>query len=258
MTYNWNTFVLEEALAGAVVGFQQTNAYDLSMTGKLIKDTNRIPNFKVNIAGTIFYVNENGKVVSSIPTSDYVGRSLEIVTAVMGDEGSIGTSVTRSGGSSGEGRSATAVLSTMEPRDHFAMNVLNAMLIHAEQPQTFDDATMLMYSRAAYKWAQAMMIAAADSREGESTTPSHAVDINSGDLQSNMEKLLYNICEAIKAPQDNGAVKTKFVDTPSINIANTPSINIANTPSVNVVNTPTVEVSNMPSEPIEVTIASNS
>ena len=248
MTYNWISFNLQDALAGTLVGFRQTDAYDLSKTGNLTIDgTWSSPPYKVVIEGVTLRISGDGEIVSSSPTSAYVGQTLQMVTAEMGSEGSVGSSVTRSAGSSGEGHTATAVISTMEPRDHFAMNVLNSMLVHMENPEAKDDATMLMYSRAAYKWAQAMMIAAADSREGESTTPSHAVDINSGDLQSNMEKLLYNICEALKAPQDNGAVKTKLVDTPSVNVANAPTVTVSNMPSEPIEIEGTVSVDNFPS-----------
>lgn len=199
MTYNWKTFSLQDAIAGAVVGFQQTESYDLSMTGKLIKDTKTIPYYKAIIAGITFIVDESGKVISSTPTTEYTDEYLKIVVATMGSDAAVGTTVTRSAGSSGEGHTATAVLSTMEPRDHFAMNVLNAMLHHMEIPEAKDDATMLMFSRAAYKWAQAMMIAAADSREGTSSTPGTQTSVNANDLQSNTEKVLYNINDSLKS-----------------------------------------------------------
>lgn len=34
-------------------------------------------------------------------------------------------------------------LTVMEPRDSFAIQILNAMLIHADHPETFNDAAML-------------------------------------------------------------------------------------------------------------------
>ena len=200
MTYNWISFNLQDALAGTLVGFMQTDAYDLSKTGNLTIDgVWSAPPYKVVIEGVTLRIDKDGKVVYSTPTSAYVGQTLQMVTTVMGSEASVGSSVTRSAGSSGEGHTATAVLSTMEPRDHFAMNVLNAMLHHMEIPEAKDDATMLMFSRAAYKWAQAMMIAAADSREGTSSTPGTQTSVNANDLQSNTEKVLYNINDSLKS-----------------------------------------------------------
>lgn len=214
MTYTWNsTFSLEDALSGVLVGFQKTNDWDLSETGLLEFVGSR---YQVYINGYKLYVENTGKVVECKPAnSNYLNQTLKMVTADMGDEGAVGGAITRSSGSSGAGHDDQAILTNIEPRDQFAVQVLNAMLIHTEHPEAFDDSKCLMYSRAAYRWAQAMMIAAADSREGQSTTPSTGVDVNSGDLQSNIEKLLYNIGEYMK----NGmAVKnvTEAYNVPTI------------------------------------------
>lgn len=201
MIYDWVEFSLSDALAGTLVGFPQTNKYDLTYTG-VLKGPG--PIYKLAIGGYNLKVDQNGVVKEVTPSttvsSSWVNQTLSLVRTSMGSDGAVGSSVTRSSGSSGTGHSATAVLSTMEPRDHFAMNVLNAMLVHMEMPESKDDATMIKYCRAAYLWAQAMMIAAADSREGtsESTAPSTTVDIKSDDLQSNMEKILYNMAEYMK------------------------------------------------------------
>jgi hypothetical protein len=204
---------LEDALSGVLVGFQKTNDWDLSETGLLEFVGSR---YQVYINGYRLYVENTGKVVECKPAnSSYLNQTLKMVTADMGNEGAVGGAITRSSGSSGAGHDDQAILTNIEPRDQFAVQVLNAMLIHTEHPEAFDDAKCLMYSRAAYRWAQAMMISAADSREGQSTTPSTGVDVNSGDLQSNTEKLLYNIGEYMK----NGmAVKnvTEAYNVPTI------------------------------------------
>lgn len=201
MTYSWITFNIVDALAGTLVGFQNsdpTKDYDLSKTGILEATGYSETPGKVIIDGRELVVDETGVVVRSTPSSTYVGQTLRMVTADMGDTGSVGGAITRSSGSSGTGHDNVAILTNIEPRDQFAVQVLNAMLIHADHPESYSDALMLKYSRAAYRWAQAMMIAAADSREGQSTTPSTQVDVNSGDLQSNTEKILYNVNESLK------------------------------------------------------------
>jgi len=204
MTYNWTTFNLQDALSGTLVGFRQTNEYDLSKTGVFERNVNKVPNYKVVIGGVVLGVNKEGAVETSQPTSAYIGQTLQMVRAEMGEYGAVGRSLTRSSGPSGEGFNNVAVLANIEPRDQFAVQVLNAILIHTDHPESFDDAKCLMYSRAAYRWAQAMMIAAADSREGQSTTPSTTVDVNSGDLQSNTEKLLYNLVNLINKQTEEG------------------------------------------------------
>lgn len=257
MTYNWIAFNLSEALAGTLVGFPvEGKSYDLSNTGTL---TGPGPVYTVKIGGYTLRVLEDGSVNKVTPANaSWLNQTLQMVTTDMGSEAAVGSSITRSAGSSGEGQSATAVLSTMEPRDHFAMNVLSSMLVHMENPEAKDDATMIKYSRAAYRWAQAMMIAAADSREGTSTTPSTQVDVNSGDLQSNTEKLLYNIADSLK----NGIIikpktgeplqtETKVKEMPT-----TTHVTVDGTPNVSVSNSPTVSVSNMPTEPIDVAVTS--
>lgn len=211
MEYDWIEFKLNDALAGTLVGFKQSKTYDLSYTGELKGPG---PIYKLAIGGYNLKVDQTGVVKEVTPSTDlsskWVDKALQMVRTLMDTDSAVGSSVTRSSGSSGEGHSATAVLSTMEPRDHFAMNVLNAMLVHMESPEAKDDATMLKYSRAAYRWAQAMMIAAADSREGtsESTTPSTSVDVKSDDLQSNTEKILFNLNESIKDMKNQSTTNT--------------------------------------------------
>jgi len=258
MTYTWTTFNLSDALSGTLVGFQQTNSYDLSCTGTLVGPG---PAYTVKFLGYILRVNEDGVVTKVNPeNASWLNQTLQMVTAAMGDTAAVGSTTRRASGASDEHHNDVAVLNNIEPRDQFAVQVLNAMLIHADHPESFDDAKCLMYSRAAYRWAQAMMIAAADSREGQSTTPSTTVDVNSGDLQSNTEKLLYNIGEylkngvTVKGTTATGTVpvQTKITEMPNVTLNGTPSVNVANTPSVNVANSPSVSVSNMPSEPIEI------
>ena len=146
----------------------------------------------------------------------------------------------------------------MEPRDHFAIQVLSAMLVHADHPESFDDATCLSYSTAAYRWAQAMMQAAANSRLGQSTEeePSE-IDVNPDDLQNNTERLLYNMSLHLKELAEDGMKITDLPDVtigemPDVVISEMPDVVIDGTPSVNVSNSPTVSVSNMPSQPIEI------
>jgi len=232
MTYNWTTFNLQDALSGTLVGFRQTNEYDLSKTGVFERyDAEGYPPYRVMMDGLTLRLNKEGVVLMSQPTSAYIGQTLQMVRAEMGQYGAVGRSLTRSSGSSGEGHNNVAVLANIEPRDQFAVQVLNAILIHTDHPESFDDAKCLMYSRAAYRWAQAMMIAAADSRDGESTTQSTAVDVNSGDLQSNTEKLLYNIGQylkegvSIKGSTEFGAspVQTRILEMPTVTLEDAPS-----------------------------------
>ena len=247
MTYNWGDFLLLNALAGTPVGFRvEGKDYDLSNTGIL---SGLAPVYTVKINGHTLTVDKTGLVTKVVPYNSWQGQTLQMVTAVMGDEGAVGGTVRRAAGAT-EGHDANVSLTVMEPRDHFAIQVLNAMLVHAEHPETFDDATCLSYSTAAYRWAQAMMQAAANSRLGQSTEeePSE-IDVNPADLQNNTERLLYNVSQHLKAIAEDGL---KVTDLPDVTIGEMPDVVIDGTPSVNVSNTPTVSVSNMPSQPIEI------
>lgn len=294
--YTWISFDIDEALAGKVVGFEQSQGYDLSKTGVLTKAGGGPTPYCVTIDGIKLWVNRSGLVVDASAATSYINTPLKMVTATMGKDGEVGSSVARTRGRSSEGHSATAVLSTMEPRDHFAMNVLNAMLVHMTDAASMDDASMLRYSYAAYRWAQAMMIAAADSREGTSTdtSPSSEVEIKADDLQSNTEKLLYNMVQymkdgiVVKGTTAQGAepIQTKVTEvaevkkitevsevkkvsevdnakivsmpnTTHVTVDGIPSVSVSNTPNVNVANIPRVSVNSMPSEPIEVEVSNN-
>lgn len=249
MTYTWTTsFNLGDALNGTLVGFPVTDKpYDLSNTGTLVGPG---PVYTVKFGGYTLKVLEDGTVNKVTPANDsWLNQTLQMVTAVMGDDGAVGGTVRRAAGET-EGHDANVTLTVMEPRDHFAIQVLSAMLVHADHPETFDDATCLSYSTAAYRWAQAMMQAAANSRYGQSTQeqPSE-VDVNPSDLQDNKEKLLYNMSLHLKGLADTGL---KITEMPDVTIDEMPNVVISGTPSVNVANQPTVSVSNMPSEPIEI------
>ena len=246
MTYNWGDFLLLNALAGTPVGFRvEGKDYDLSNTGIL---SGMAPEYTVKINGHTLTVDKTGLVTKVVPYNSWQGQTLQMVTAVMGDEGAVGGTVRRAAGAT-EGHDANVSLTVMEPRDHFAIQVLSAMLVHAEHPETFDDATCLSYSTAAYRWAQAMMQAAANSRLGQSTQEPTEVDVNPADLQNNTERLLYNVSQHLKAIAEDGL---KVTDLPDVTIGEMPDVVIDGTPSVNVSNSPTVSVSNMPLEPIEI------
>ena len=173
MEYTWKEFNLDDAIAGTLVGIKNAQKpYDLSMTGKIYALTRFSGGgglFRVSFDGYIVESDLEGKVTSCKPSNAAIeGSQLQMVTAEMGNNGSVGSTVTRGDGSE---KYETVDINDLNPRDHFAMNALTAMLVHTDHPETFDDATCLMYSRAAYRWAQAMMIAAADSREVEKPSP---------------------------------------------------------------------------------------
>lgn len=192
-TPTWSTFNIGLISEGVIVGFQQTDTNDLSKTGSVIADPSKdTPPYLVVIDGCTLHFTKAGKINASWPSSNYVGQTLKIVSFDMGTDNAVGAYGTRSS-QYDEDHSLTATIDKMEPRDCFAVDVLNAMIVHMPHPEAASDATMMMYSRAAYRWAQAMMAAAADSREGDYNEPPATVDVDTAQLQSNTEKILYNM-----------------------------------------------------------------
>lgn len=206
-TYTWSAFNLSDALSGILVGVPTTppaqgqttteNIDDISrVAGNLLSGQDGKTQYKVVINGKTAYLDQDGKVVSSIPSSAYATNTqMYLVTTAIVE--TIGSDVTRTRGQE-TGYSQTVDLTNMEPRDNFAIQILSAMLVHTKEPVSFDDGNITLYTRAAYRWAQSMLQSAADARHGQSTTPSTSVNVNTNDLQSNVEKLLYNMSKSFE------------------------------------------------------------
>lgn len=224
MTYTWKGFDLNDALSGALVGIPTTapasgqtvdeNIDDISkVAGNLVK-TSGHSGQKVVINGKTAYLDTEGKVVYSVPSNAFaLNTQFYLASSTIVE--TVGSAFTRTS-TQETGFSQQVEITSLEARDSFAIQILSAMLVHAGNPETFDDANILMYTRAAYRWAQGMLNSAANARHGESETQTPGgVAINSNDLQSNTEKLLYNIGEYMK----NGmAVKnvTEAYNVPTI------------------------------------------
>jgi len=257
-------FNLRDALAGVMVGFRNnSDSTDISATGVLREPG---PNYSLEFNGYRMLVDHDGNVLRCRPEK-YTGQKLQMVTTSMDDEMEAGTAAKGRRRANAQGQYVTddnINLTSLQPRDHFALHVLNAMLIHADHPESFDDANCMRYASAAYRFAQAMMIVAAGTRYGQSTEQSSTTaDVRTEDLENNTEKLLYNISQymkngvAVKGETDvtiqgtprvaiEGTPNVSVSNTPSVNVSNTPNVNVSNTPSVNVANTPSVNVANMP------------
>ena len=168
-TYKWNLYKKEDAVKGKLVGIHISGQDDnLSLTGRL-QETNNTGIYRLVINGYDMEVVGDGYITKCTPTppdgAEWIGTKLMMPEVIMGNDSAVGTSFTRAGNTSaGEPEEVEVDLSEMQPRDYFAVHALRAMLAQAKNPETFDDATRLYYSRAAYKWAQTMIKAAIGSR----------------------------------------------------------------------------------------------
>lgn len=237
-TYTWSSFNEEDAKIGLRVGFQQTDDYDLSMTG-ILSEARRYTKYQTVIDGRTLYINDEGLVKKTVPSSSFEGRTVQIVTCEM--KTSYGTSQAITRGVSG-GSEEVATLDAMEPRDQFAIYAMMGIMRHLElNPAEMDDANILFNCRAAYRWAQGMMIASADARadvkkqqeeesgddEGGGETPAppspdeepedeelkKRLSINTNAITSMTDKLLYNLgidVENLRIQQSNEFNKLKY------------------------------------------------
>jgi len=215
MTYTWTTFNLSSALSGTPVGFPNSDpnkTYDISKTG-IATSKSTLGSIKVIIQGITLYADKDGKVIETVPDSEWspvttgegeqavtTYSQLQMVTTEMGTESAVGGQATRTRGSTGQSTTTDVTITSMEPRDQFAVRAMQTMIGKLEHPEALDDASMLMYAYASYKWAQAMVLAMADSRNTDGSggsTPSGG-SVSPGDLQTNTEKLLYDMSQLLK------------------------------------------------------------
>lgn len=204
--YIWSAFDFTVATNGTRVGFQQADDNDISQTGILVKDVSfALASHKVIIDGMTLWINNFGNVVKTIPDSEKVGMTVRMVSCEMKTTYGTQQGITRG---LSEGSESVATLSSMEPRDQFALSAMQAIMRTIPEPQSLDDANILFMCRASYRWAQGMMIASADARaerkkstkdeegdeESKTGTTRSEVDTSSG---TDTEKLLSNLVSAI-------------------------------------------------------------
>jgi len=203
-------FNAKEALDGALVGLVPSDATQLAKYAGMMR-RNATGTYILMIDGHRITVGMTGQVETCSPASELfpVGTQLFIVEDEMPAASAYGSSqsMTRSPGS---GYDNEANVSNMEPRDYFAVHAMSVMLSRLEHPDAMGDAAILRLSRAAYRIAQGMVIAAADSRLGTRQSAS-GVDVSDG---TNTEKLLDSLVESVSdlATAIRGTLK---VETPS-------------------------------------------
>lgn len=230
-SYIWDLFDLEKAILGALVGLkvdyegyivddaEQVFAYwDVSKCSKLIVDNDKkaVSNYKVIIEGTTYWIDKNGKIVQSLDTAR-IGKHVFLVTADLArTEGTSQGSTRGASGTTPEDVNVT--LASLEPRDSFAIQILQGLLTGHEQPESYDDASILSICSSAYKWAQGMMQASANFRklsEGTDPAPTEDQDTEKVDVDmtdtTTTDKLLNNIVAALERTD----IKTGTTEMPA-------------------------------------------
>ncbi len=190
MQYTWSSFNLQEALAGKLVAIHEPDDTSASSprfphSGILRPDSTYASEapYKVTLGDITAWCNSNGVIKICPEDENIIGQTLMMVSVTIPTI----TSQTRSrtGSEAGE-----VLVTSVTPLDHFATEILNAIIKKTDHPEQLDGATMLHYAQKSYQWAQAMMQAAADNRAADQTTPTY-------DVSSSTDKLLASIAEAI-------------------------------------------------------------
>lgn len=107
------------------------------------------------------------------------------------------------------------------------------MITHLDHPESVNDSTILLFSRAAYRWAQGMMIVAADNRATVPVVEDTSVEVDQQSLNSNTEKLLNNIVDALN--KLTAQIKSKVAVDGSVEVSGevevSGSINVTEEPA---------------------------
>lgn len=226
-TYTWSTFDIDIALSGITVGVHNTlDDTDISLTGGLEKDFAYSPNrFKVALGGNTCWCDKFGVIYSCPSNASLENKQLMLVNVVLDQTNT--NVITRSSG----GTTERMTISSANPRDEFAMEVLNAIIQKQDNPQAFDDGSMLRTAQLAYRWANAMMEAAADNRYDD--TQASQQGASTGDVAAAVSGDL-----KIKNAQTTGATPTAIPlivkgndtyspdDNPSNDIAGVLNVNV--------------------------------
>lgn len=236
-------------------------------------------NFRKSNAGDPMpYVGEvNGEVVYFNAKGRSRDGSIQLALAggSVSNTGTQGESQTRSDDSE------TFVMNSLNYKEQVALRVLAAMIKHEPNPCGYDDPKIQMLVSMSFRVAIEFQNRAIEFRKAESGGGggSSEVDVDPDSLNSNTEKLLYNINESLKTGvaikgetvEAGGTATpiqmkvtevtevkkvTEVTDVKKVSQMPTTTVQVSGTPNVNVANSPSVSVSNMPSEPYDVNVLS--
>lgn len=271
MAYNYgvtptaNPLTADLLYEGKVVCFAdvQSNPNKVGILSKNGRQFDKLI-YEAVINGTRYLFDKDGRI-------NGVGNRVLYGVLSDGDiDPTISTAKTR--GASAQGESNTVSLNTMSPKDYFACEALNALIRSYPNPLAMDDGIIATMAAKSYKIAQAMAKEAYGSRQNDKSSSDEQgtsyVNVDESTLQTNTERILYNINESIKANTKSNKEtgikvsnidKVKFDGTPTVKLDATsevkvtqlPNVTISGTPNVNVTNTPDVNVTNMPTVPEE-------
>lgn len=186
---DWKTLDIGDAISGRRVGFKNAeDGSDISETGIVVSavqgvdsvTNNPIQLYQTKIGRYTIAFKEDGTVTDTVPyNSNLIGQTLKMVDTTIVK--TLGTKLKPSDGTDEN----IIDLSKMQPRDEFAIRVLGELIGKIESPENVDDGNILYTCRAAYRWANGMMAAAAEARSGY-TQDYDEVEVEHGDATINV------------------------------------------------------------------------
>lgn len=181
-------FNYTEAMGGKLVGFEKDG---VRVVGTYTKMGN---NYIVSHNGINYTFDTSGKCLDR----GMEGVTLRQVEATI--QSTSGTAATR-----GSGEEVT--LAALEPRDQFAISILNSLIPLLNKPESMDDANILQWCTMAYKWAQGMLVASANARKlSGGGTAGGSVSVDTSELQTASDKLLNNLVAAVASLKQQLAI----------------------------------------------------
>lgn len=192
----------------------------------ILEDSRSIPGSKGVWTAVINGVREYFNIIGAKIENNVVGTT-PVLYGVLSDgdiDPTLSNASTRS--STVPGESNTVSITYMLPKDYFAAEALNALIIKHPAPLSMDDGTIALIAAKAYKIAAAMAKEAYGSRENDpsSSQSGDYVNVNPTSLQTNTERILYNVSESLKTGiKISNINKVDFDGTPDIRISNTTS-----------------------------------
>lgn len=215
MPYNYkveptaNPLTADKLYEGLMVCFSDVTT-NPNRVGILEKTTTTINSVRYPWAATIDSVRYEFDRDGCLP-----GTTTPVLYGVVSDGSLDPTTDTYESRAGGQGESDKVSLKTMYPKDYFACHALNALIQTLDNPLAINDGTIALLAAKSYKIAQAMAKEAYESRENDAASEEQSgesyVEVDETTLQTNTERILYNINESLKASNDliDAGVKVK-------------------------------------------------
>ena len=179
------SFSAEKALKGITLASKKVTESEGESTTELLSVENFKPEaggYSAIVNGEKHFFNHAGKCTDDNNVGD--------LAFVKGDIGK-DTSNAAAAADEEEGSDVKATISSLNPRDYFAQEVMNGFMKNVDKPFSMSDADIYKYSTLAYKIAQSMINVSADNREAD--PESDQIEVDAKTLNGNTEKLLNNI-----------------------------------------------------------------